>query len=269
MLPILSAFGRDFSTYGLCALVGIFAAGLFACGSIRRFAPNDHEDMLQMLLWSSVGVMIGGHLLYALTNFHLLVALIQNIYKASSFGDLIGAASMVFGGSVFYGGFLGGAAAALIYIRCKKLDFKVYSDVAAPAIPLFHAFGRIGCFLGGCCYGVESPVGFVFEHSLLEAANGVRRFPIQLVESAYNFLLFAVLAFLLYRRLQKGHLLQIYILAYGVGRFAFEFFRGDEIRGFWFGLSTSQWIALLLVVATVIWLAAERLQKKSRRIQQE
>lgn len=156
-------------------------------------------------------------------------------------------------------------AAGFLYARCgkKKLDLAAYTDMVAPAVPLFHMFGRIGCFLGGCCYGVESDFGFVFEHSLVEAANGVRRFPVQLVEAGFNLLLFAVLAWLLKKGVCKGKLFLLYLLAYSVGRFVLEFWRGDAYRGFLFGVSTSQLISIFLfAVAGCIllwqWLRSRR-----------
>ena len=68
-----------------------------------------------------------------------------------------------------------------------------HTDVAALASPLFHIFGRLGCFLSGCCFGVESSVGFVYHHCLIEEANGVSRFPVQLVEAFANLFIFLLL----------------------------------------------------------------------------
>ena len=103
-----------------------------------------------------------------------------------------------FGGQVFYGGLLGGIAGAVVYAKCARLEgFPDYADTVAPAIPLFHFFGRIGCFLGGCCYGIESDFGFVFTNAVVQSANGVRRFPVQLFESGFNLLLFIFLILLL------------------------------------------------------------------------
>ena len=78
----------------------------------------------------------------------------------------------------------------------EKMDMKKTTDFLAPIIPLFHFFGRIGCFLSGCCYGIESKIGFTYKYSLVESANNVNRFPIQLVEVSYNMIIFVVLTIL-------------------------------------------------------------------------
>jgi phosphatidylglycerol:prolipoprotein diacylglycerol transferase len=167
-----------------------------------------------------------------------------------------------FGGSVFYGGLIGGAIAA--FIAMKKLKTPLYPalDLITPVIPLFHAFGRIGCFLSGCCFGIESNVGFIYNNSINEAANGVRRFPVQLLESGCEFALFAVL-FSLYRKGKcKGRLFPIYLTTYGVTRFLDENLRGDTYRGIWniggANLSTSQIISIAVILAGIAMLLYKR-----------
>ena len=152
----------------------------------------------------------------------------------------------IFGGSVFYGGLLGGLLSGLIVIKAKKMNLKFTTDFLTPIIPLFHTFGRIGCFLSGCCYGVKSKIGFTYKHSLIESANGVNRFPIQLVEASFNLLLFILIYYLFRKGKIKGKLLYLYLILYSIIRFALEFFRGDSYRGFLLHLSTSQIISILI-----------------------
>ena len=100
------------------------------------------------------------------------------------------------------------------------------------SVPLFHAFGRIGCFLVGCCYGVESSIGFTFHNSIIESANNVNRFPVQIVEALFNLILFFCLYNFFKHKKFKGYLLNIYFIFYPVFRFIIEFFRADSYRGF-------------------------------------
>ena len=136
-----------------------------------------------------------------------------------------------------------------LYLRIRRLPFAAYADIAAPAIPLFHAFGRIGCFLGGCCYGIPWEGGITYTRALSPEANGVARFPVQLLESALLFALFFLLAALFRRGALRAKLLALYLAVYAVLRFLLEFLRGDAIRGVYFGLSTSQWISLAILLA--------------------
>ena len=147
-------------------------------------------------------------------------------------------------------------------IRYQKLDPAVVSDCAAPSIALFHMFGRIGCFLGGCCYGVEWEHGVTFTNSLIESANGVPRVPVQLYEAGLEIALFLALTLLLVSGKLRGKLLAVYLLVYPVGRFLLEFWRGDEYRGFLFGLSTSQLISIALFIGTIVFLAVSAVKKR-------
>ena len=157
-----------------------------------------------------------------------------------------------------------GTVKITIYIKKKKLQYNIFADIATIIIPLFHFFGRIGCFLVGCCFGVESHIGFTFENSPLEVANHVHRFPIQLVEATYNLCLFIILYNLLKRSKLKGKLLGLYLILYPVGRFIFEFFRGDEYRGFLFGLSTSQIISIILLFIGIYILTKKEKNSSSK-----
>ena len=209
MYPIVTIFGRPIGTYALSSVAGILLAGWYACRAARRRGVDDNE-IIVLLLVSAVGILLGSHVLYAL---------------------------------------LGGLAVGALYLRIRRLPFAAYADIAAPAIPLFHAFGRIGCFLGGCCYGIPWEGGITYTRALSPEANGVARFPVQLLESALLFALFLLLAALFRRGALRGRLLALYLAVYAVLRFLLEFLRGDAIRGVYFGLSTSQWISLAILLA--------------------
>ena len=92
----------------------------------------------------------------------------------------------------------------------------------------------------GCCYGKEYSIPHHF--GIIE----IDRIPVQLIEALAEFVLFIVL--LLIEKIKpKANLLQIYLMSYAVIRFLTEFLRGDDIRGHWLGLSTSQWISIFII----------------------
>lgn len=265
MYPYFEFFGRTITTYFLMALVGMFVAGIFACALARKRGYDDN-DVIVVLLFSAIGVLLGGHLLYGLTNWKLIPLL----FTAESFSQFIEFAGAIFGGSVFYGGLFGAIIAASITIRVKKLDYTVYADMLAPAIPLFHCFARIGCFLGGCCYGIESSIGFTATgNTLVPTLNDVCRFPVQLLEAGLNLVLFLILYWLYRKSLTcrplQGKLLLCYLMSYSVIRFFDEFLRGDAIRGFVLGMSTSQFISILLFLVSGIVLTVLICRERARR----
>lgn len=214
--------------------------------------------MIFVFLFGAIGCAVGMHLLYGITN-------IQHwgrLFSAGSFQEFLEAAQFVFGGSVFYGGLIGGLFAGFLSMRYQKLDYGLTSDCAAPSVALFHAWGRVGCFLGGCCYGVEWEHGITFTNALVESANGVPRVPVQLYEAGLELALFGLLSLMLSKGWLKNQLLSIYLLLYSVGRFALEFWRGDEYRGFLFGLSTSQLISIAVFAAAVVMIFMNKFRKK-------
>ena len=196
------------------------------------------------------------------------------------------------GGLVFYGGFIAGALTVIAYARVKKLRLVKLMDVCAPGAPLGLAFGRIGCFMAGCCWGdlclaprqavhldpttqyqVEtlpalSPnfLGVRFpiksaayrqhtELGLLEptAAKSLPVHAVQLYESAFAFLL----AFWLHRRkpLFEGEIAIRMLVGYSVGRFVLEFFRADNQPNY-LGMTISQVTSVLLLaiaIAFTVW----------------
>ncbi len=259
MLGSFYFFGKEIGYYTLMALIGALAAGFFCYNRAKR-KKLDEVKMIFLLLFSMIGVFLGAHFVFGLTNiqYFQLFAMVEN------FGQFIYVVSMIFGGQVFYGGLLGGIAAGAIYSKITHLDnFGGYTDCAAPAVPLFHFFGRIGCFLGGCCYGIESEFGFTFTHSLVESANGVRRFPVQLFEAGFNLLLFFLLFIMLKKEKLKGRLFLLYLGLYAPVRFGLEFLRGDTYRGYLFGLSTSQIISLGIMLVLAVYTLIKKLNKKS------
>lgn len=245
MIPSIQIFQRSVTPYQLCVLLGVFAAvaAIFFLARRRRL---DYEQLAYLFLFAVPAIALGGSLLFGLTNLRTIVNLIRVAERIPS-GKFWRAMLSCFFGSVYYGGLLSLLAVLRLYRRKKHLG-EDYSDLVAVVIPLFHAFGRIGCFLSGCCYGVECSFGVTYRYAVVEMANGVPRLPVQLFEAVFNFALFAFLLVRYCRAKNHGRLLQIYLFAYPVFRFLIEFFRGDAYRGIWLGLSTSQWISLLLLL---------------------
>lgn len=259
MVPLFQIFDKTVSIYMILGVVGVLVV-MFAMYQLAVRDKLDEIEMLWMVLVSFVGVFLGGSLLYGLVNYRMILALIRNWSQVDSFGTFLDCFLSIFGGSVFYGGLLGMLLAIWIYRKKRRLSHR-YFDAAAVGIPLFHTFGRLGCFLGGCCYGVECEIGFVYHYSLAPDANGVRRFPVQLLEAVFNLCLALVLYRLFRKKKLEGRLINVYLYAYPAFRFLDEFLRGDAYRGLWWGLSTSQWISLLLILCNTVYLLCSRKKK--------
>ena len=106
-----------------------------------------------------------------------------------------------------------------------------------------HGIGRIGCFLAGCCYGSET------DSLIAVSFHGHERYPVQLIEASGLFILYFFSRNLLKRKM-KVKAIYLYLIGYSFLRFGNEFLRGDEIRGLYSGLATSQWISLAIILIT-------------------
>ena len=158
-------------------------------------------------------------------------------------------------GYVVYGGIIGGILVGWLYCRIKKLKFLEYFDLMMPSIALAQGFGRIGCFLAGCCYGKETsgPLAVTFTNSDF-APNNVALIPTQIYSGFLDFAHFLLLLYVAKHKKADGQVAACYLIFYSIGRFVIEFFRGDIERGSVGVLSTSQFISIFTTVAGIILL---------------
>ena len=237
--------------YGLMIAIGIIVAYLVV--EYRAKKKNmDADRIFTMTLWCLFGGIIGAKLLYWLTDLKNIIADPKVLLNLSN-------------GFVIYGAVIGGVTAAVIYCRKQKIAFLPYLDLCMPSVALAQGFGRIGCLLAGCCYGVETSSRFsiVFTQSKI-APNGVHLFPTEPLSSIFDFAMFFVLITIAKKEHKNGTITCLYMLFYSVGRFVIEFFRGDLERGSIGVLSTSQFIAIIVIVAALGGLYA--INSKSKKL---
>ena len=246
MQPLLQLFGLNISMYWLWLVIGIiFAIGLmFLRRHVYRFRTSA-SDIFYLILFCTAGMLIGAKLLDVIVN-------IVTYSSQPGFWTVENWLSIIPGVGFAYGGLILGFTFALIYVRKNKVDFWDAADIMIPSILLLHVFGRVGCFYAGCCHGIEAEWGIAFTQSS-SAPNGIPFIPVQLFEAGYNLIVFAVMLIFRPERKRPGVLFPIYVVTYSIARFALEFIRGDAGRGV-FLLSTSQWIALLLLPAGILLL---------------
>lgn len=220
------------ASYSVIACIGGVLTLLFLYFQIDKI-PLEFTEFLKLFIFCVIWGVIGSKLLFAITQ---IPWLIQNF----SFQNML--LLIPQSGYVFYGGLFGVLFVIRFYTSKRKgYKEKIYQMIA-PAIPLFHSFGRIGCLFAGCCYGVklDKPI---FIGNVLQ----INRFPTQILEALFEIILFIVILFVS-RKNEKINLLKLYLISYSIFRFFNEFFRGDEVRGIYFGISTAQWISGMILV---------------------
>lgn len=169
-------------------------------------------------------------------------------------------AKFVWGGLTVIGGIITGSLSFIIgalIFRKKHFYLLTRIVVIAPCcITVAHAFGRIGCFFAGCCYGKPATGAFAFlgvsfpKGSLYNTYDGSPVYPTQLFEAAYLFILFGVLSYLALKGKGKYNM-PIYMLAYSIWRFLIEFVRGDDRGAFVGSLYPSQTQSLFLIAVAI------------------
>ena len=254
MHPIIFQLGPlTLKAYGLMMALG-FACAWYAAVRLSRGTHRNADYLSSLVVWMMLAGVLGARLAYVMEHWTL------------EFADHPSAIIRIDqGGLMFYGGMIGAGLALTLFVRRHRESFLCLSDLLLAVLPLGHAFGRIGCFLNGCCHGrishswlavrfpAHSPAWF------LHVANGdipgdaprsAPVLPTQLFETGATLLLF-ILLYCLYRRMQNrpGVVTAVYFMSYPVIRFLIEPLRGDlrmQVGGVW---SIGQFISILLFAA--------------------
>lgn len=227
------------NSYGLMIGIGVLVClWVFHTYSKKK---NLDPKFIDFVEWLAIIAIVGGF---------GASAIFQSLYNYIENPE----AGFQLGGVTFLGGLIGGVATFLIgyFIFGRKYKSSLVNmlDIAPCSITVAHAFGRIGCFLAGCCYGIETDswLGVKFPN----LSNPV--YPTQLFESIFLFILFGVLTYLVLKTTFR-HNMELYLISYGVWRFLIEFIRGDD-RGEFIGvLSPSQFWSIIMVVGGIgMWI---------------
>lgn len=252
MFPILNIGPFTIGVYGICCTIGIVLAGLLSLHNAKS-QKIDKYDMIICFASILIGAFIGAKLLYFIVDFQA----IRQYFEQNGF-NYETLSGMLQGGFVFYGGFIGGLLGILVFSGIRKVSPIHFITVITPSVPLAHAFGRVGCFMAGCCYGIPSEkFGVAFTNSI-GAPNGIKLFPVQLLEAGL-LLILAVICQIYFEKSKHRHCtVYFYIFLYPIIRIITENFRYDDAeRGIFLCLSTSTWISIFIIVIGAILFIAD------------
>jgi len=296
MYPTLfTFFDYPVPAYFTLLMVG-FAAATFLGARVAKRSGYDADTFIDLGLFSLIMGVLGGRVLHVLADGYFLqyvnmcvdpaavawpmpeaecLAIDGWRWNAELNGcaplerDCFAWAKFWQGGLAYYGGLLAASAFGIWFLKHDKFPVLKGVDIAGMVIPVGLFFGRMGCFLGGCCFGIESDSAFavVFpagssasheqhEHGLLASANlpSLPVVPAQLFE-AIGCLAIAAFCMLWLRSRKRfdGQVMLVFLMLYSVLRFTLEYFRADD-RGEYGLFTTSQWISLVIVgFCAVVW----------------
>ena len=238
MFPILLRIGPiTIHTYGFMMALGV-AFGLWFLFVHSKKQGLQAPKMVDMAFYTIIVSLIGAKLLLFFGNFSYYLQRPSELF------------SLARSGGVFQGGLTLGILFAFWYFRKHRIPTWKAADIIVPALALGHGFGRIGCFSAGCCFGRESsvPWGVTFQNEYASNLTGIQLgiplHPVQLYESALNFLNFFVLFFILRRKKFDGQVFSFYIINYSIIRYFVEFYRGDHSEKLFLIRNASPYLSL-------------------------
>lgn len=228
------------ATYGVLVAVG-FLVGLALAGHRARQDGIPAITVQQLGVWLIAAGILGGKLFYVVFFWRDFIA----GWHDKGIGSLRE-------GFVFFGGFLAAVLTTVVFARKNRLPLGKLADALAPGVALGHFFGRLGCFLNGCCFGAPTSVPWAVRFPAGHVSGGVPVHPTQLYEAAGNLVIAGLLLWWTPRRRFAGQVAWGYAVLYGAMRSVVEFFRGDYPRRFVLDLTLAQVIAVVLVVLGIM-----------------
>ena len=247
MLPIIDLGIIKISSYTLMLIIGLIGYLICTILIVENVEKIERKASNRLLIISIFGFIALG----------VFAFIFNSIFHSIEEGKI------VIGGITWLGGVVGAFPITIWLIY--KYGYKAKGNALClfnfliPGIVLAHGFGRIGCFLGGCCFGqvTDSIFGIKFPEGSLAAltypsssGGSLPVLPTQLFEAIFEFVLFAIML-IGYKKL-KSYNLSVYFMSYGIFRFVLEFFRGDDRGSTGFFLSPSQFLSILVIVAGVL-----------------
>ena len=242
-----SIFGFPIYSYGIMIVIGVIVGYFLILYRNKKLKVTNIDVITDCFIWILISGLAGGRIAYVLLNFKEYA------------NDLPSILNLRAGGLTLYGALILGGIFFVIFCKLKKIDPRDMLDLFAPSVLIGIGFGRAGCFLNGCCYGMpaQSPFGVVFKDAGIEGM----RYPVQIYEMIANFI---GAGFLLYYDKIKKFKLESFILMsaiYASIRFCIEFIRESFPR--YFGLSIAQYFSLFLIAIAVFLIVKFRNDSKN------
>jgi len=255
MYPVLLDFGpvRIF-TYGFFLALA-FLSAIYLSGREAGRLGLPVARFYDLCFYLVLAAVVGSRLLYVLLELPVFLARPLKIFALWE------------GGLVFHGGVALALPLALYYMARHGLPWRPTLDSLAVGVPVGQFFGRIGCFMAGCCYGSPSHLPWAVTFTSPETLCPVKEplHPAQLYEALLALGVFGVIYGIRTRKRFDGQLALVYFTLAGLVRFVVEFFRHPgDYRGplLWGGVPLTQALALALAVTcgALLWWWSRRSQ---------
>jgi phosphatidylglycerol:prolipoprotein diacylglycerol transferase len=241
--PILFEIGPiTIYSYGFFIALGAILGLIYMARQGKKRFDITYDQSNSLFIYIVVAAYIGGKVFFFFENPTYYIQHIGKLFSGNGF--------------VFFGSLLFAIPIMLWFFKKNKIPTLAMLDVMAIVTCIVHGFGRIGCFMSGCCHGkpTDSFLSVMFTNPVCQAEPlNTPLHPTQLYESAFIFSLMAALLWIEGRKKFDGQLFLIYLMVYSIGRSFLEMLRGDEERGFLIQnvLSHSQFISLIVIAIAI------------------
>lgn len=218
--------------------VGFFV-GIFIAKREGKKNGIAENDVLDLSLWVMLGGIVGARILYVLLNLSEFSKDIASIVLPRAGG---------IGGLSFHGGIIGGLLGGYLFTKRRKLNFYFMADIIAPSLAIGLMFGRIGCFLNGCCYGKICKLDICVKFPELPGP----RHPTQIYEALAALIIFILLNYLKKFKKFYGELFLYFLILYSIARGIVEIFRAGVTGKYLIYPLTQAQVLSIIVIAVVI-----------------
>lgn len=262
-------------SYGALIIVGLLLALTISKCYARKLLISE-QNVEDFIVWGMIGAILGARLIFVIIYWEDYI--FRYPYTRILNKSILFPSALAFweGGLVYWGGFLGGIIACILFTHYKKIRKSIFLDVIILGVPIAQTFGRLGCLFAGCCYGAiiqsENAIGLKFclnspafktffnktspelTAYMISHNHTPALFPVQLLEASMTLIIYCLLLLIAHRKYFHGQVFICYSIFYSVGRIMLEIFRGDPERGYFFFqiFSVSQLISFIIILYSIL-----------------
>jgi phosphatidylglycerol:prolipoprotein diacylglycerol transferase len=239
MYPTINILNHQISSYNLLILLSMLSGSIFiVLYLVLRLKVKWYRSLLCCIFVVFIISYTGTKLLHC----------VEELNFTSFF--------TTFGGTSLFGSIYLAPLSVLAVHYFGKVNFKKSFNAVALTIVLTLAIAKIGCLLNGCCYGIESPIGFINE------GETIVRFPIQLVESLFNFTIFGVGLYLDFKFKDTAYPGLVVCFSYCLIRLFAEFLRDNNKYGGFISIGQIHCLIVITITVTTVAIYYKKSHKK-------
>ena len=238
-------FNTNIPFYAIAIILALLSNIILVLLNSQKSKNFNNREIIGLLLYENVGIIVGAKILYFILNYEKLNGNFEFISL----------------GFTAYGAVIGALVFVLLFCFQFKKELKEIIYIFLPSLPLMYSIGKLGCFLVGCCYGIEyNGFGKIMYQYSNEAPNNVYLFPVQLIESILFLIIFIYIKDKQYKNKFNITTVGNSLILCGITKFLLDFLRMSHKNII---LSFNQCISILFIIISIMILLKYKKSKQS------